>query len=176
MDHAIYAKALEVMVNPINQDLHNFINLRMGGFHACCIFLAVIAKRFSAAGLKDVIIETNLAGPGAVESVLKGKQYNRGIRVVKILYEALFWIKIEAFEELLAENHNTNDLVEFMESSQLAVLIKDRNTETMTASMEKIEHLFLLHDKFDEQIRLNNLGPMACNEPHNSYHNVRFQV
>ena len=85
MDHAIYTKALEVMVNPINQDLHNFINLHMGGFHACCIFLAVIAKRFSAAGLKDVIIETNLVGPGAVESVLKGKQYNRGIRVVKIL-------------------------------------------------------------------------------------------
>ena len=108
LDHAIYAKALEVLVNPINQDLHKFINLCMGGFHACCICLAVIAKRFSAAGLKDVIIETNLVGPGAVESVLKGKQHNRGIRVVKILYEALFRIKIEAFEEWLAENHKTN--------------------------------------------------------------------
>ena len=72
LDHAIYVKALEVLVNPLHQNLRGFINLRMGDFHACCIFLAVIAKRFSAAGLKYMIIEGNLVGSGAVESIIRG--------------------------------------------------------------------------------------------------------
>ena len=46
-DHAIYAKALEVLTNPVNEELQNFINLRMGGFHASCIFISVIGERLS---------------------------------------------------------------------------------------------------------------------------------
>ena len=38
LDHAIYAKALEVLQNSNNADLKEFINLRMDGFHACGIF------------------------------------------------------------------------------------------------------------------------------------------
>ena len=73
LDHAIYSKALDVLTNPQHDDLRKFINLRMGGFHACGIFIAVIGKRFSAAGLKDILIESDLIGPSAIESVLKGK-------------------------------------------------------------------------------------------------------
>ena len=72
LDHAIYAKALDVLTNPHHADLQEFVNLRMGGFHACGIFIAVIGKRFAAAGLKDILIESDLVGPSAVESVLKG--------------------------------------------------------------------------------------------------------
>ena len=50
MDHAIYSKALEILTNPIHNDLNSFINLRMGGFHATCnrqtIFICRI-KRFA---------------------------------------------------------------------------------------------------------------------------------
>ena len=61
----------------------------MGGFHAICIFMTVIGKRFASAGLRDIIIEANLVGSGTVEKVLKGKQYNREVRVLKVVYEAL---------------------------------------------------------------------------------------
>ena len=43
-------------------DLRDFIKLKMGGFHATCVFLDVISKRFSDAGLKDLIVETGLIG------------------------------------------------------------------------------------------------------------------
>ena len=43
-------------------DLRDFIKLRMGGFHATCVFLGVIGKRFGEAGLKDLIVETGLIG------------------------------------------------------------------------------------------------------------------
>ena len=42
LGHAIYMKALEVLHNRKNAELRDFINLRMGGFHACNMFLAVI--------------------------------------------------------------------------------------------------------------------------------------
>ena len=37
-DHAIYAKALEVITNPINEELQKFVNLRMGGFQLFIFF------------------------------------------------------------------------------------------------------------------------------------------
>ena len=81
LDHVIYAKALEVLENPNNADLKEFINLRMGGFHACGIFFAVISKRFGFAGLHDLIVEARLSGPESVNQILNGKEYNYGIRI-----------------------------------------------------------------------------------------------
>ena len=76
LDHAIYCKALLILMEPKNIQLKNFINLRMGGFHASCIFVAVIGKRFVAAGLKELCIEATLIRISSVESMIRGKQYN----------------------------------------------------------------------------------------------------
>ena len=57
LDHTIYCKALLILMEPKNIQLKNFINLRMVGFDASCIFIAVIGKRFGAAGIKDLCIE-----------------------------------------------------------------------------------------------------------------------
>ena len=61
----------------------------MGGFHASCIFIAVIRKRFGAEGLKDLCIEATLIGISSVESMIRGKQYNRGFTAIKMVYQAL---------------------------------------------------------------------------------------
>ena len=84
-DHAIYAKAVEVLTNPANKDLQSFINLLMDPFHAFCIYLAVLGKRFVSAGLREIIVEADLIGPGSVEAVLRRKNYNWALHV----YEAL---------------------------------------------------------------------------------------
>ena len=67
----------------------------MGPFHACCIYLAVLGKSFDATGLREVIAEADLAGPGSVEAALKWKHYNRDLRVMKTVYEALIRLKFE---------------------------------------------------------------------------------
>ena len=131
LDHAIYSKALEVLANPNNRHLQDFINLRMGPFHACCIFMAVVGKRFGGADIKEIIIETNLTGPGSVNAVLGGKHYNRGLRVFKTIYEAMFRLKIESFENWMQENGNYNIVAEFLESRELMKLVEKRTKANM---------------------------------------------
>ena len=70
----------------------------MGSFYACCIYLAVLSKRFDSAGLREVIVEADLTGPESVKAVLKGKHYNRALCVMKTVYEALMQLKFEAFK------------------------------------------------------------------------------
>ena len=52
LDHVIYSKAVEVIMNERRSDLRSFLNLLLGGFHTTCIFLGVIGKRFADAGLR----------------------------------------------------------------------------------------------------------------------------
>lgn len=60
MDQAIYANAVEVVLNPAYEDLKNFCVLRMGAFHTSMSFLAVIGKRFADGGLRDWIVESGV--------------------------------------------------------------------------------------------------------------------
>ena len=59
-DHVVYSKALEVLLAEGNESLKEFINLRMGGFHMMCVFMAVIGKIYSDTGLWDLLIESGI--------------------------------------------------------------------------------------------------------------------
>lgn len=87
-DQAIYAKALEIVWQ--NPQQFQRVVLRMGTFHTVCAFLAAIGKRFSGAGLEDVLIESGIVATGSVSGVLQGKHYNRAIRTHKVKYICYF--------------------------------------------------------------------------------------
>ena len=70
LDHAIYCKAVEIVMSERNTHLRSFINLRMDGFHATCVFLSVIGKRFADGGLKDLIAESGLLGEDQASQML----------------------------------------------------------------------------------------------------------
>ena len=57
----------------------------MGAFHIACTFLAVLGRRFGDAGLRDMVIETEIVAAGSVGAVLEGRHYNRGLRANKLL-------------------------------------------------------------------------------------------
>lgn len=102
-DQAIYAKALEIIwKNPVE---FKRIVPCMGAFHIACTFLAVIGKRFGDAGLRDVIIESEILGSGSVVGMLEGRHYNRGIRVHKIVFEAMLRLRWKAFRTWLTEQN-----------------------------------------------------------------------
>ena len=153
-DHAISAKALEVLTNPVNEELQSFINLRMGGFHACCIFISVIGKRFGAGGLKDIIVGADLTGTGSVEATLKGKHYNPAMRILKTVFESLQRLKLDAFESWLLTT-------EFLNSNDFRNLIEKRNAANMANAEEKSTALFSLWEEFTEFIQTGSIGPMA---------------
>ena len=125
-DHAIYAKAVEVLTNPANKDLQSFINLRMGPFHPCFTYLAVLGKRFSSAGLREIIAEADLTGPGSVETVLRGKHFNRALRMMKTVYQALMRLRFEAFENWMHANRKYDVVAEFLESREISELLTKR--------------------------------------------------
>ena len=160
-DHAINTKALEVLNNPVNEEMRSVINLRMGGFHACCILLAVIGKRFGSAGLRDILVETVLVGPGTVESMLRGKHYNHGMRVVKTIYEALLRLKFESFQEWMEIRGNWEELSNFMNSGQLRNLIESRIRENMEATSEIFTVINQYYCEFEEEIHNNTFVPTA---------------
>ena len=100
-------------------DLKQFINLRLGGLHVCLNFLAVAGTRFASTGMTDIIIESNLLGPGSLNSVMRGKQYNRGMRILKTLYETFQRLKIDAFKDWLREEGMLETLTNLIESNEI---------------------------------------------------------
>ncbi|XP_066913563.1 uncharacterized protein [Clytia hemisphaerica] len=127
LDQAIYAKACEILMNPVYKELKDFIVLRMGAFHAQCIFIAVIGKRFADAGLRDWIIEGDLIGSGSLEGVLNGKQYNYATRVLENVYDALSRFKVENFKEWIRERGKASEnILERVISSSDFELCKEK--------------------------------------------------
>ena len=94
-DLADYAKAAEI-INKKKNELGRIV-LRLGAFHLACLFLGIIGKSFRNAGLEDILIESDVIAAGSVNGELEGKHYNRGIRMHKLVMEALFPIKWKKF-------------------------------------------------------------------------------
>ena len=87
VDQALYAKATEVVWQ--QQQRFESIQLMMGNFHIICNMLSVIGKLFREAGLRDLAVESGVIAGGSIDRILEGKQYNRGVRLHKLIYEAL---------------------------------------------------------------------------------------
>ncbi|KAG1660989.1 putative ATP-dependent RNA helicase DDX46 [Nymphon striatum] len=87
MDQALYAKAAEVAWK--HKLRFESLLLMMGNFHIICNMLSIIGKLFRDAGLRDLAVESGVIAEGSIDKVLDGKQYNRGVRLHKLTYEAL---------------------------------------------------------------------------------------
>ena len=81
------------------------IVLRMGVFHTACTLLSIIGKRFQDAGLRDLCVESGVIAEGFVAGVLEGRRYNRGVRLHKIMYEALMRLAWQGCGTWIEENH-----------------------------------------------------------------------
>ena len=68
-------------------------------FHIIMIFLGVIGKRFADVGLKDLLIQSGVVAEGSIDKSLCGKQYNRSVRSVKLVYKAFSRILLEMLHE-----------------------------------------------------------------------------
>ena len=85
-DQVIYLKAIKIKWK--EKQKFNGCVLMMGMFHMLMMFMHIISKRFSAAGLPDVQIQGGVIAEGSVHKALSGKMYNRGVRLYKLAYEA----------------------------------------------------------------------------------------
>ena len=58
---------------------------RLDAFHTTSCLLSVIGKRFSSAGLRDVIKESGVIEEGSVDGILTEKAYNRAVRFHRLM-------------------------------------------------------------------------------------------
>ena len=62
----------------------------MGIFHLIIVYMSILNKRFGSAGMRDALVQSSIVAEGSVDSALRGKSYNRGMRLYKIFCEP--WI------------------------------------------------------------------------------------
>ena len=121
----------------------------------------MVGTRFASTGMTDMIIESDLLGPGSLNSVMRGKQYNRGMRILKTLYETFQRLKIDAFKDWLREEGMLENLMDFIESNEITQLVTSRTSDNLEQSLLKVEDLFNLFEEFEIQIKDGTFGPMA---------------
>ena len=105
-DQALYAKAAE-MTRKHAATFQGLV-LRMGDFHTVMNFLSIIGKRFQDAGLWEVIVESGVIAEGSVQAVVEGCQYNRAVRLHKLVYEALLRLAWKEFIPWMQATHPTD--------------------------------------------------------------------
>ena len=91
--------------------------------------MAILNKRFGDAGLKDVLIQSSVVAERSVDAALRGKQYNRGIRLYKIFYEALQRLVIQRICDTLDE----------ADLDEIILKIQDHDTVTRVMHQEIME-------------------------------------
>ena len=93
--------AIYLIAKNIQQTSREFegLILRIGTFHLQKNFLRCLGQYIEGSGLDSILIEANVYGMNTLSSILKGTQYNRGIRAHKLLYEAIRSIQFSEFIE-----------------------------------------------------------------------------
>ena len=76
----------------------------LGIFHLLMMYLGIIGKRFKDAGLRDVLVQSEIVTEGSIERALTGKMYNRAVRCYKLMHEALMRLLIDKFHSEMEEN------------------------------------------------------------------------
>ena len=104
-----------------------------GIFHMIIMYLGIIGRNISHAGLKDLIIQSDVVATGSVNKALSGKTYNCSDRAHKIVYEPLYNCLLNRMEDNNTEDH------------ELASTISDIQ-DKVTEFSEEITQIF--HDEF----------------------------
>ena len=149
-DQTIYAKAVEIIWK--HRDLFADIIPRLGTFHTISCLLSVIRKRFSPAGLREVIIESGVIEEGSVDGILTGKAYNRTVRFHKLMYEAcmrLIWRSfMDCFEE---ENFPEYQELDALLSNIRNLSDNDLDSKSFNEILEN-DVLNAVHERFQQYL------------------------
>ena len=130
-----------------------------------CIFIAVIGQRLSDAGLRDIVIESNLLGESSVDQMLKGKHYNNAMRILKYLYDAIKRYMIESFEQSVMERtgHLNISYKELTESLELHRFLSSSTEDSLETLHESHKEVINQIHSYQNSLLTGSLGPTACN-------------
>ena len=96
----------------------------------------LIGKPFTDARLKDLIVLSGLLVEDQASQMLKGNDYNNGIRMHLYLEEAINRIKMEAFENRLVTRNRYRIYDEMKENGNVQIFKQSRKTENFECCVE----------------------------------------
>ena len=134
---AIYCKAMEIKWKEPEKFAPCVIML--GIFHTIMMYLGIIGKRFRDAGLRDLLVQSEVIAEGSVDRALSGKMYNQSVRYVKILHEAFSEILLDMLHNNLEQDDEQKTKLE-----SINIAIQEMNN---SMSQEKMKNL-MLPDEF----------------------------
>ncbi|CAG2233318.1 unnamed protein product [Mytilus edulis] len=116
-DQQLYAIAQQIKwANPLEFPDHI---IRLGGFHALSCFIASVGKLWGDGGLTDLFVDSGVYAAGTVDQMLSGKQFNRSVRGLTLVYEATMSLWLSSFFDWCGSNgHLENIPDEFWDSLQ----------------------------------------------------------
>ena len=109
--------------------------MMMGIFHQYLEFMSILNGRFGDAGLLDALVQSSIVAEGSVDSALRGKSYNRGIRLYKTYYEALYRLLLNQLEneapEMYKEFSSHADQTDTMNAARFEALKSESSFEQL---------------------------------------------
>ena len=73
--------------------------MRLGGMHLNMAFIAAIGKLFGDGGLWGLLTGTGIYAEATARQMLQGKQYDRGVRGIRLVTEALLHLRNKSAEK-----------------------------------------------------------------------------
>ena len=133
----------------------------LGIFHLLMMYLGIIGKRFKDAGLKDVLVQSEIVAEGSIERALSGKMYNRAVRCYKLMYEALMRLLVDRFhsemegneEKMCAQNESLLKIEELRQSLNQEKFEKIRDSD----ELRKYQNMLM-----DFRIKIESNGGDLC--------------
>ena len=69
----------------------------LGGFYLLTMSLSVLRTRYGDAGLREILVQSEVAAEGSMNKVLGRKNYNHAVRAQIVYYESLSRFFYERF-------------------------------------------------------------------------------
>ena len=79
--------------------------MKMEVFHTACTMLSITGNRAKDTGLQDLCVESGVIAEDSVAEVLQGHRYNSGVRLHKLVFEALMRLAWQGFRPWIEENY-----------------------------------------------------------------------
>ena len=107
-----YAKAVEIKWEMPDQ--FKDCILMLGMFHIVMMSLGIIGKQFTDAGMRGVLIQSQVLTEGSVDKALAGKMYNCSVQSCKLVYQSLHRLLIGKMETSYENDHEKHHIIAFL--------------------------------------------------------------
>ena len=135
-------------------EIYKNVIILLGAFHSTMSYLSDIGKVMKGSGFEEIVIKAGLCASGSLDSVLKGRHYNRAMRIHAWMAEALERLLFITF----AQTSCSNQLI-----TELTSEVKTLETNLCHAEIDNVVNSenFNQYEFFKEQVKCGKHGSLA---------------